>query len=124
MSSTANKPLLGEGEQKRSTTGATSAFSGTSLIIVYYAICSGCMLVVNKVAIVHLQAPTFLLCAQLGFTAFIVRIMAAWGALESDALEWSKVYKFLPVALGFSFSVFANMKVLQYANVDTFITFR
>ncbi len=74
------------------------------------------MLVVNKVAIVQLESPTFLLLCQLAFTALVVQVMSTLGWVESNHLEWDKVKKFIPVAAGFACSVFANMKVLQYAN--------
>jgi solute carrier family 35 protein len=92
--------------------------------IIYYALCSGTMLVINKLAIYYTQSPTFLLLCQLAFTAFVVQLLAVLGFVKSDHLEWDKTKKFIPVAMGFAASVFANMKVLQYANVDTFITFR
>ena len=72
---------------------------------------AGTMLVINKLAIVYLESPTFLLLCQLGFTAFFVQLMAAMGWVESTPLEWDKVKKFIPVAAGFACSVFANMKV-------------
>jgi GDP-mannose transporter len=41
-----------------------------------------------------------------------------------DALTWSKVKAFAPVSLTFVTLIFANIKTLQYANVETFIVFR
>ena len=57
-------------------------------------------------------------------TAVVVKAFAAMGKIECDALEKTKVQKFLPVALIFLSTIFTNMKSLQYANVETFMVFR
>lgn len=57
-------------------------------------------------------------------TALVVKAFAAAGKIECDALEKTKVKKFLPVALIFLSTIFTNMKSLQYANVETFMVFR
>ena len=41
-----------------------------------------------------------------------------------DSLEWSKIRGFAPVAFAFLGVIFANIKTLQYANVETFIVRR
>ncbi|GLC40057.1 hypothetical protein PLESTF_000932700 [Pleodorina starrii] len=98
--------------------------SGTLLIILYYAFCSSLMLVINKVAIYHTPAPTFVLCTQLGVSVAAVVIGDKAGWLVADKLEYEKVAKFIWVVVGFLGTLFANIKVLQNANVETFITFR
>jgi len=57
-------------------------------------------------------------------TALVVKAFAMMGKIDCDALEKTKCIKFLPVALIFLSTIFANMKSLQYANVETFMVFR
>ncbi|EFJ50624.1 hypothetical protein VOLCADRAFT_80147 [Volvox carteri f. nagariensis] len=98
--------------------------SRTVLIILYYAFCSSLMLVINKLAIHHVPAPAFILCCQLGVSVAAVLVGSAAGWLVADKLEWDKLLKFVWVVIGFLGTLVANIKVLQNANVETFITFR
>eukprot|EP00198_Chlamydomonas_reinhardtii_P002048 XP_001691384.1 sugar nucleotide transporter [Chlamydomonas reinhardtii] len=83
------------------------------------------MLVVNKVVITSvLPAPTLVLTVQLLVAVVVVLSGDALGWIKVDKLEWDKVQKFALVVGGFLGTLFANIKVLQYANVETFITFR
>jgi solute carrier family 35 protein len=71
-----------------------------------------------------LPAPAFILFCQLASSAGVVAAGSAFGVLDCDRLEWGKVQKFALVVVGFLACIFANIKVLQHANVETFITFR
>jgi solute carrier family 35 protein len=82
------------------------------------------MQVINKVTIHAVPAPIFVLFCQLFASAFTVKSAEALNLIESDPLEWSKTKAFIPVIIGFIGTLFANIKVLQHANVETFITFR
>ena len=91
---------------------------------VYYTLASGTLLVINKVAIVALPAPTFVLLAQLVFSAAAV-LAAHWvGAIAISPATNRQLMHFLPVVAAFLGTIYANMKVLQHSNVETFITFR
>jgi GDP-mannose transporter len=46
------------------------------------------------------------------------------GYIEVDDIEQGKLVAFAPVAFAFLANIFANMKTLQYSNVETFIVFR
>lgn len=82
------------------------------------------MLVINKVAIHHLPCPSFVLFCQLGVSALVVKSCGVMGYLDVDHIEWHKFRKFVFVVIGFLGTIFCNIKVLQYSNVETFITFR
>ncbi|EFJ47374.1 hypothetical protein VOLCADRAFT_105165 [Volvox carteri f. nagariensis] len=99
-------------------------FGLTSIVILYYAICSSTMLVINKVAIYHFPCPISLLCLQLFFSAFAVTLGHYVGVVSAEAIDFDKLKKFVWVVVGFLGTIFANIKVLQHANVETFITFR
>lgn len=95
-----------------------------TLITIYYAFCSSTMLVINKVAVHHVPAPTFVLFSQLAFSAAAVWVLDLLRVVEADKLEWHKARNFIVLVGGFLCCLFANIKVLQHANVETFITFR
>merc|ERR1711871_1296903 len=82
------------------------------------------MLIGNKLAVYFVPAPSFILWSQLAVSAFAVWILGVMGFIKVDSLVWHKVKAFGPVALVFVGTIFANMKTLQYANVETFIVFR
>lgn len=72
----------------------------TSVIIAYYALCSSLMLVVNKVVIHNIPAPSTVLALQLGASAGLVYSAGILGFIQVDRLEWSKVKAFSLVVAG------------------------
>jgi solute carrier family 35 len=93
-------------------------------ILIYYSLCSSTLLIVNKVALHLFPAPIFLLSLQLWFAVVFAYSLQALGCVHVEKLSWSTAKKFIPVVLGFMGGLFSNAKVLQYSNVETFITFR
>jgi len=71
-----------------------------------------------------LEAPSFILFAQLMGTVLVVKAASGLGYIKCDPLEKKKALAFLPVALIFLSTIFLNIKSLQYANVETFMIFR
>ena len=91
--------------------------------VVGYATCSSLMLVMNKVAVHAQPAPSFvLLCRSSARGPF--KLVGCCGCIVVDDLEWNKLKAFLPVSMAFLACIFANIKTLQYANVETFVVFR
>ena len=82
------------------------------------------MLVINKIAVHYLPAPSFVLLAQVTSSWVAVKVVGMMGYIEVDEIEAWKLKSFFPVAFAFLACIFANMKTLQYANVETFIVFR
>lgn len=93
-------------------------------ILAYYAVCSSFLLFVNKVTVYFISAPSFVLFIQLGFTGLFVQTCHTAGVVKAEALSWREIAKFSLVVCCVLGTIFANMKVLQYTNVETFITFR
>jgi hypothetical protein len=89
-----------------------------------YATCSSLMLIMNKVAVHVLPAPSLVLLLQLLASAWATWLAGVVGLIVVDPLDWTKVKAFIPVAGAFLAAVFTNMKTLQFANVETFIVFR
>ena len=97
--------------------------AGKASAVIGYATCSSIMLIVNKLAVHYLPAPSFVLLAQVTSSWIAVKAVGCTGAIDVDQLEWQKAISFLPVAAAFLACIFANIKTLQYANVETFIVF-
>uniref|UniRef100_A0A7S4F6F9 Sugar phosphate transporter domain-containing protein n=1 Tax=Chrysotila carterae TaxID=13221 RepID=A0A7S4F6F9_CHRCT len=92
--------------------------------IVGYGTCSSLMLVLNKLTVHLLPAPSLVLLLQFASSWTVVKACGLCGLITVDALEWSKLRAFFFVSLAFLACVFANLKSLQFANVETFIVFR
>lgn len=99
-------------------------YSSTPFAVGGYMLCSATLLISNKYAVHKVAAPSFILFSQLMGTAIVVKMFAALGRIECDALTAEKSKQFLPVALIFLATIFSNIKSLQYANVETFMVFR
>jgi len=89
-----------------------------------YSICSSMLLILNKVAVTRIPAPSFILACQLGSTALFVKGMAVAGAVEAEPLSWNKSKKFALIVFGFIGTLFASVTSLKYVPVDTIICFR
>jgi len=89
-----------------------------------YATCSSLMLVVNKVCVHMLPAPSFVLLMQVSSAWISVKACGLMGLVEVDELEMPKLKSFFWVSVAFLACIFANIKTLQYCNVETFIVFR
>ena len=114
---------------KASSSSPASAAKGPSkalitFAVIFYASCSSTMLVINKLAVYHVQAPSFVLFCQVAVTAIAVYSAAGAGLVKADSFDWAKVKAFSFVVAAFVAAIFTNMKTLQYANVETFIVFR
>lgn len=96
----------------------------TAFAVAGYMICSATLLIVNKVSVHFVAAPSFILFSQLIGTVGVVQGASKLGYIKVDKLEKAKVLEFVPVALIFISTIFVNMKALQYANVETFMVFR
>ena len=83
------------------------------------------MLVVNKVAITKFPAPSSLLFFQLFTTATCLIVLSKAGILEVEHQLSRYVLKsYCIVSIAFLGALYTNIKVLQYANIETFIVFR
>lgn len=92
--------------------------------IAAYATCSSMMLIINKLAVTFLPAPSVVLFAQLLTSAVAIKGMSSAGIVDADPLVWDKAKPFMLVAVAFLGALYTNVKTLQYANVETFIVFR
>ncbi|GAB5360779.1 hypothetical protein AAMO2058_000656900 [Amorphochlora amoebiformis] len=103
--------------------GQKGAISATLWILVYMGV-SSMMLIVNKLAIYLIKAPSTILLAQLSSTALAVKLGSFMGVIALDEISKAHLKPFSIVAAAFLSTIFCNIKTLQYANVETFIVFR
>jgi len=115
------KPSINAAEAKSQ--GNRQLFKVTFAVSAYAA-CSSLMLIINKLAITFLPAPSLVLLSQLIFAALAIRGLSFAGVIEAEQLEINKVKPFLLVALAFLGALYTNVKTLQHANVETFVVFR
>lgn len=83
------------------------------------------MLIVNKIVITLIDAPTVVLFCQLLFASLTVFAASKAGVInEIDKVHFREVRPYFLVALAFLGALYTNIKALQFANVETFIVFR
>lgn len=97
---------------------------GTAFALGGYMTCSALMLLVNKLAVHHLPTPAFVLFCQLFASGAFTWMAGQAGMIDVDPLSFDKVKRFGIVPIAFLMTVFANIKILQHSNVETFIVFR
>ena len=78
--------------------------------IVAYASCSSMMLIINKLAVTFLPAPSVVLFCQLLTSAVAIKAMHEGGVVESDPLVAEKVKPFMLVAIAFLGALYTNVK--------------
>ena len=92
--------------------------------VVTYCVCSGSMLLVNKLSVHHIPSPALVTFCQFASASALVYACKLLRLLEMDDFEWSKAKHFLIYVVSFTFGTWTNMKVLSMANVETVIVFR
>jgi len=92
--------------------------------VVAYSVCSGTLVLLNKLILHHLPYPSLVVSFQL--TATLIFILAAkrMEKLPVDDLEWKYVVPYLYYIIAFAMGVYCNMKSLSMSNVETVIVFR
>lgn len=96
----------------------------TSAAVIGYSLCSGTMLLFNKLAIYYIPSPSFVTVVQLIFATIVILTLQAMKIIDHEPLEWYKVRAYLLYVVSFVFGVYCNMKALSYSNVETVIVFR
>jgi len=84
------------------------------------------MLLVNKLAVTFLPVPTLVTSLQYMASAFIIYVLAnCCRVLEADTvLKWQELRRYFVIPFLFSLAIFSNIKLLESANVETFMVFR
>jgi drug/metabolite transporter (DMT)-like permease len=92
--------------------------------IVAYSLCSGTLVLLNKLTLHYLPYPSLVVSFQLIATVVFIYICKHTELLSVDDLEWKYVKPYLYYIVTFSLGVYCNMRSLSISNVETIIVFR
>jgi GDP-mannose transporter len=103
---------------------ANSNSSEVVLSIVLYSLCSGTLVLLNKLILHHLPYPSLVICFQLAAAIVTIYGLSSIRLIEVDPIRWRNVVPYLHYIVAFSLGVYCNMKSLERSNVETVIVFR
>lgn len=114
------------GTRKKNGMEMMTIISGVS-----YFFCSASMVLANKFALTYMPIPAVICALQYLFSLLVVEAVAlskrqGVERVTADVDPWTydKIISYWKVPCFFAVAIFSNNKVLQYANVETFIVFR
>ncbi len=96
----------------------------TPAAVLGYSLCSGTMLLFNKLAIFYIPSPSFVTFVQLIFATIVIILLQFAKVIEYEPLVWWKVRSYMLYVASFVFGVYCNMQALSYSNIETVIVFR
>ena len=82
-----------------------------------YSLCSSMLLILNKVAVTYLPAPSFILLCQLASCALFVKGLAIGRIVEAEELQWGKAQKFALIVFGFIGTLFSSVTSLRVSKI-------
>ncbi|GKY95369.1 hypothetical protein MPSEU_000498600 [Mayamaea pseudoterrestris] len=89
-----------------------------------YSLCSGTLVLLNKLTLHHLPYPSLIVAFQLVMTLIFIYSAKYTQLLSVDELKWRHVKPYCIYIVAFSIGVYANMRSLSTSNVETIIVFR
>jgi drug/metabolite transporter (DMT)-like permease len=92
--------------------------------IIAYSLCSGTLVLLNKLTLHHFPYPSLVVSFQLIATVIFIYTCKLTNILQVDDIEWKYVKPYLYYIVAFSVGVYCNMKSLSISNVETVIVFR
>lgn len=92
--------------------------------ILAYSLCSGTLVLLNKLILFHLNYPSLVTSLQLAFTLLFIYGAKHFLSMPVDEIQWKYVVPYLSYTVAFSMGVYCNMKSLSISNVETVIVFR
>jgi len=106
--------------------GGTGGTMNTEIVlsIAAYSVCSGSLLLLNKMTLHHLPYPSLVTLVQLVATLVIIYGMHLTIALPLDPLKWKYIVPYSYYIVAFALGVYCNMKSLSQSNVETVIVFK
>lgn len=92
--------------------------------VVAYSLCSGTLVLLNKLTLHYLPFPSLVVAIQLFACVGIIYSMKFTQLIQVDVIAWQNVKPYILYILFFSTGVYANMRSLSTSNVETVIVFR
>lgn len=94
------------------------------LSVLSYSLCSGSLVLINKLTLHYLPFPSLVIAFQLAACIFLVYTAKLFGYIDVDPFNWQYVKPYMLYIIFFSFGVYCNMRSLATSNVETVIVFR
>lgn len=101
-----------------------NANSEVILSILAYSLCSGSLVLLNKLILHHLPYPSLVIVVQLIFALSFILGANKAGLLPIDPVRWIYLKPYSIYIIAFAMGVYCNMKSLSMSNVETVIVFR
>lgn len=96
----------------------------TILAVLAYSLCSGTLVLVNKLILHLLPYPSLVITFQLWAAILFIFVAQFMNLLTVDPIRWKFVFPYLAYIVAFSVGVYCNMRSLETSNVETVIVFR
>ena len=111
-------------EESTGPVGRCGAHSEVIFLAIGFGLSSSLLVIINKWALKNFPYGATLTALQFAVSALVAKLIGVLGISPVDPLEYSKVIGFMPAVCMFYISVATNLKLLEIANVDTFIVVR
>lgn len=98
--------------------------SPSALSVLSYSLCSGSLLLLNKMVLRRIPNTPAVTIIQLTSCVTAILISQLLGVVKLEKLSMVTVKVFLLYGVLFAWGVYTNMRALQVSNVDTVIVFR
>jgi len=92
--------------------------------VISYSLCSGSLVLVNKLILHYLPFPSLVIVIQLLASVFLIYGGNFFGVMAIDDLKWEFLKPYLIYTVAFSTGVYTNMMCLNTSNVETVIVAR
>lgn len=92
--------------------------------VISYSLCSGFLVLVNKLILHFLPFPSLVIVTQLFASIFLIYGGNFFGVMEIDEMNWEFTKPYLVYTVAFSTGVYTNMMCLNTSNVETVIVAR
>eukprot|EP00531_Pseudo-nitzschia_arenysensis_P015482 CAMPEP_0116118136 /NCGR_PEP_ID=MMETSP0329-20121206/1944_1 /TAXON_ID=697910 /ORGANISM="Pseudo-nitzschia arenysensis, Strain B593" /LENGTH=351 /DNA_ID=CAMNT_0003611745 /DNA_START=67 /DNA_END=1122 /DNA_ORIENTATION=- len=92
--------------------------------IVSYSLCSGSLVLLNKLTLHFLPFPSLVVCVQLLACVIIIYGAMFMKVIDVDPIKWEYVKPYMLYIFFFSTGIYCNMRSLSISNVETVIVFR
>lgn len=92
--------------------------------VIAYSLCSGSLVLVNKLILHYLPFPSLVIVIQLLSSIFLIYGANFFGVMTIDSMKWEYFKPYMVYTVAFSTGVYTNMMCLNNANVETVIVAR
>jgi len=92
--------------------------------VISYSLCSGSLVLVNKLILNYIPFPSIVITGQLFASIFLIYGANMLGVIEIDPIKWEFLRPYLVYTVAFSLGVYTNMMCLNTSNVETVIVAR